>query len=68
MDRMDQMKKQCEICSHLTHRGCIYPLKYGLIVMLEEICLGCLFKYSPEFQKHKAEADMVKRKYNQDNK
>lgn len=38
--------KICEICNVNTPTSAIYKLHYAGIIMLENVCLKCLFKHS----------------------
>ena len=38
----------CQCCEEYFKLHVMYELKYGNIILMENICLLCLFKHSPE--------------------
>lgn len=48
MSSLGKTYKQCNICVEYYPEHVMYELKCGNVILMENICLLCLFKYSPE--------------------
>ena len=50
---MTQRKKNlinCDVCNQATPYQVIYELRCGHIILLEKVCLSCMFVYSETFK------------------